>query len=717
MASHVPPLSLNSISNSSPSISDILELAKGEEEFPAFIHSRENFKSKLKAKLSDVPADLGAEPIVTEGDRPIITGDLSLESVAVIHAMRALKNGEERSRGDSLKIYRFLVDQPFFLDLDRRKIEMISERVGYVYYRAGSQIIRQGDIGDYFYMMIHGIADVSVNGFGWVDNFHAPASFGELAMTSDEARQANIHAKTDCHLVRLSRQDFNEIIKDYKERQQEDVYEFLSKQPMFAKWSRNRFFRIVPRIQVKNMRVGDKLIVQGKAPFAVYILKKGGLRMEHTTETPSEQRWPSSEESAELALHHAERTGIKKSARITVRITEPGSSGEAEQGGKAGEISTNPGTAGANESSGESGLQATSPAMSRARELGSKVRETGLDYLPIPLRKYRSEDDENVPGSQVEAKQNNSVLSPRKPWGSPIPSPRQRGWGAGSPGGTLAYSTTSASTLAGSPRPGPPPAPVIDQDGVFLDSSRVLPTAVLFDRKVTTTIVGHVEPGKVFGLGEALGFKPFPFTLVCDTPGTSVLYFSKKYLSSIKPDELKYGAPPNPLLATILSEGAAFHVIKNLNSNGLILDNKHKHRVARELVAEAALALEVAKNPKLKTSMLSVKHSTKKVADSVASKDPAVLVSLLPMGSDEVAKIMWAMVSNLAEEVYSFRHGKVGEASPRTPAPSKDPRAPVTPSSGPMAFNRSRISGSLFAKASSTSQGDEPPPSITIPRQ
>ena len=168
------------------------------------------------------------------GGALLLTRDLPLAAVDVI---KALTHPQPRSHSDQLKVYRFLLAQPFFLDADKAKMELLAERASYAYFPPGARIIRQGDHGDYFYMLLKGRVDVSVANVGWVDSMQEPASFGDLALTSDEARQASVHASADgaVHVVRISREDFKDVMKGWREKQHEDVCDFLAQLPMFAR--------------------------------------------------------------------------------------------------------------------------------------------------------------------------------------------------------------------------------------------------------------------------------------------------------------------------------------------------------------------------------------------------------------------------------------------------------------------------------------------------
>ncbi len=734
---------------------DPLGIVRKTAEFPSWLTTRESFRDQMRDKFGSIePPKVQPDMFtVEEDDRGFsgglqLTRDLSLAAVDVIKALTS----ETRSHSDKLKVYKFLLEQPFFLDAERSKLEVLSERASYYYYAPGQRIIRQGDLGDYFYMLLKGRVDVSVSGVGWVDYMEEPASFGDLALTSDEARQASVYAATAVHVVRLAKEDFQDVMKGWKEKQQEDVCDFLSKLQMFSSWSRTRLTRLVGRIQVKNPRMGDTIMTQGKPPPNVFIVRKGTLAIRHATEIPHENRWPASNDTVELALENAERLGLKRSGKGQVVFTENAPPSAAE-GGAAMEKG-----AGAAAGGGAAApvLDSTAAAAftggpvasvtSRSRQLAASVSATGIPFLPVPLARPNGPEDSHAQTHRTATQRSSGSLG--------SPAPRERGWGAGSPGGTLAYSPSKSSRREGEkdatlrgyeqeeegrapPAAGPLASPSTggvrsairstptkptspkstgrhglplssrsgqlesaeeSSKASFLDSSRVLPTEVRFVVNTIDSQVGTAGPGALLGLQQCLRGQVSPFTVQVTEPGCTLLYFSKEYLKLVPSEEsLKYGAPPNPLLATILSDGACAHTLKALTSLGMCLNALHKERVGQELVADAALAKLIASKPNTKVTSASLRASAKAVAMAVSSKDPAMLLSLVPMNSEEAGKIIWTMVAKLADEVHSNRFGKPG--SEGGGAHNVAEGAKVQVGSPHASFGRSSIAGALFARA------------------
>lgn len=83
---------------------------------------------------------------------------------------------------------------------------------------AGTVVVKQGDPGDYFYIIHSGQCRVTREAPSgkpiFLADFTAGACFGEEALISNDVRNATITAVTDCQLMRLSKQDFHQLLNE-----------------------------------------------------------------------------------------------------------------------------------------------------------------------------------------------------------------------------------------------------------------------------------------------------------------------------------------------------------------------------------------------------------------------------------------------------------------------------------------------------------------------
>lgn len=111
-----------------------------------------------------------------------------------------------------------MIKSPTFRRLPSPNIEQLLHRLEPIIVRAGNVLIRQGDAGDYFYMIDQGIALVMRNPDNDEDSIEMAelnpgASFGEAALISDNPRNATVSMMSDGILLRLSKEDFNTLLR------------------------------------------------------------------------------------------------------------------------------------------------------------------------------------------------------------------------------------------------------------------------------------------------------------------------------------------------------------------------------------------------------------------------------------------------------------------------------------------------------------------------
>jgi cAMP-dependent protein kinase regulator len=79
-------------------------------------------------------------------------------------------------------------------------------------YEPGSQIIREGDAGDRFYIIEKGKVEVHTNAEGHVDTLDEGMYFGELALIDDKPRAATIIAQTKVTVAFLGKDGFQRLL-------------------------------------------------------------------------------------------------------------------------------------------------------------------------------------------------------------------------------------------------------------------------------------------------------------------------------------------------------------------------------------------------------------------------------------------------------------------------------------------------------------------------
>jgi len=105
-----------------------------------------------------------------------------------------------------------------FLRIPPANIQAMFMRLQEVPVKAGQEIIKQGDDGDYYYLISRGMCKVTREAASGSSVTLAQLkdgdAFGEEALLSEGKRNATITADTDGLLMRLSQDDFEELLKN-----------------------------------------------------------------------------------------------------------------------------------------------------------------------------------------------------------------------------------------------------------------------------------------------------------------------------------------------------------------------------------------------------------------------------------------------------------------------------------------------------------------------
>jgi rhodanese-related sulfurtransferase len=103
-----------------------------------------------------------------------------------------------------------------FASLPPANIQSLLGKFNRIQVKRGETIIKQGDPGDYYYLIESGRCKVTrlVAGSSMqLAELTEGNAFGEEALVADTARNATVVMKTDGALLRLSKDDFNELLR------------------------------------------------------------------------------------------------------------------------------------------------------------------------------------------------------------------------------------------------------------------------------------------------------------------------------------------------------------------------------------------------------------------------------------------------------------------------------------------------------------------------
>jgi MFS family permease len=138
----------------------------------------------------------------------ILAGVLVAFMLFSVHRLRRL--GVDTPLADEAVVDHLIAD-PLFAPLSAPTIERLARSAERLIVPAGDIIVAQGDVGDLYYLVIDGAAEVTVDGVR-IDRLAPGRSFGEIALVRDIPRTATVTALTDLQLLTVPRTTFLEAV-------------------------------------------------------------------------------------------------------------------------------------------------------------------------------------------------------------------------------------------------------------------------------------------------------------------------------------------------------------------------------------------------------------------------------------------------------------------------------------------------------------------------
>ena len=146
--------------------------------------------------------------------------------------------------------------------------------------KAGEEIIKEGDKGDFMYIVEQGTFEAHVKGKGLVATMDKESLFGELALIYDAPRAASIVLKgSSAKTWRVNRQVFRYIAKQGAQAASQSIVESLRRMKLFGNAAdESMLTKLADAMEPTNFSKGDVIIEQGAQGDIFYLLKEGTVK-------------------------------------------------------------------------------------------------------------------------------------------------------------------------------------------------------------------------------------------------------------------------------------------------------------------------------------------------------------------------------------------------------------------------------------------------------
>ncbi len=228
-------------------------------------------------------------PAANRGRRTSVSAESMAPSESENHEKIVIpKADEQRAR-----IQQAIGNNFLFRNLDEEQYKDVVNAMAEKKVAKGEDVIKQGGVGDFFYIVEVGTLDVFVSRNGApavkVTDYASGGSFGELALMYNAPRAATVTATSDCTLWALDRVTFRRILMDSTARKRRMYEAFLEEVPLLSSLEPYERHKISDALESIVFVDGDVVIRQGEPGNNFYIIESGDARVLQKDESGTEQ--------------------------------------------------------------------------------------------------------------------------------------------------------------------------------------------------------------------------------------------------------------------------------------------------------------------------------------------------------------------------------------------------------------------------------------------
>lgn len=177
-----------------------------------------------------------------------------------------------------------LKDNFIFMDMTDKEFRQFIGAMQHETVSAGKQIIQQGDVGDFFYIVESGTVDfIQEDGVASknavVGTCEAGGSFGELALLYNSPRAVSCLATTSATLWKVDQRTFRYLLVMHDHRHHREMKELIGKIPIFKDLNYATISRFVKSLTPVHWKEGTRIVQKGEEGSVFYIIQSGNVKV------------------------------------------------------------------------------------------------------------------------------------------------------------------------------------------------------------------------------------------------------------------------------------------------------------------------------------------------------------------------------------------------------------------------------------------------------
>ena len=195
-----------------------------------------------------------------------------------------------RSQGAVRTLQNYTESIPLFQQISENDPHVFKECcqcLKYQYHPADSYVFREGEKGDYFYLIFYGeVSIVAMNDknakFEEVCRLRTGGSFGELAIIKDQPRSATVQCTQPTHFATLYKNDYLRILGQMSSRRLEELINFFNSLPIFEGWTKRNLIKLTYYFRTVKYKRNQIIFTEGEAAESVFIVRTGEIELSKT---------------------------------------------------------------------------------------------------------------------------------------------------------------------------------------------------------------------------------------------------------------------------------------------------------------------------------------------------------------------------------------------------------------------------------------------------
>merc|ERR1711939_315490 len=164
-----------------------------------------------------------------------------------------------------------------FAALAEAEANIILDAVEEQIFQKGERVIKQGDSGDFMFVIESGALDCLIVKDGSevvVKTCEAGDAFGELALLYNAPRAASVQAKDRCVCWKLDRETFNHIVKDAASKKRDKYMDFFKEVPLLNAVDAYGRSQVADALKPREVTKGTEIITQGSEGQEFFIIEE-----------------------------------------------------------------------------------------------------------------------------------------------------------------------------------------------------------------------------------------------------------------------------------------------------------------------------------------------------------------------------------------------------------------------------------------------------------